>query len=86
MSRFPTLENSRRVGPVSLALPTLTYLNEESELFGGRETVTHRYLDVAPFPPRLGCGTGFRGVRLQLRMEWHHQPLSDFSQALEGRG
>jgi len=71
---------------VSLALPTLTYLNEESELFGGRETVTHRYLDVAPFPPRLGCGTGFRGVRLQLRMEWHHQPLSDFSQALEGRG
>ena len=66
VSHFPTLENSRRVEPVSLALPTLTYLNEESELFGGRETVTHRYLDVGPFPPRLGCGTGFCGVRLQL--------------------
>ena len=51
---------------MSLALPTLTYLNEESELFGGRETVTHRYLDVGPFPPRLGYGTGFCGVRLQL--------------------
>lgn len=71
---------------MSLALPTLTYLNEESELSGGRETVTHRYLDVGPFPPRLGCGTGFCGVRLQLRMEWHHQPPSDFSQPPEGRG
>lgn len=71
---------------MSLALLTLTYLSEESELFRGRETVTHRHLDVGPFPPRLGCGTGFCGVRLQLRMEWHHQPLSDFSQPPEGRG